>query len=94
MNIVGARWWKFDFHTHSPASFDYSPTDINLKNTITPKQWLLDYIEKGVECVAITDHNTGAWVDQLKIAAEELRQENKIITLFPGVEITARETLK
>ncbi|CZT27349.1 TrlF family AAA-like ATPase [Pseudomonas cerasi] len=89
MNIVGARWWKFDFHTHSPASFDYSPTDINLKNTITPKQWLLDYIEKGVECVAITDHNTGAWVDQLKIAAEELRQENKIITLFPGVEITA-----
>ena len=19
----GARWWKFDFHTHSPASADY-----------------------------------------------------------------------
>ncbi|WP_080628531.1 TrlF family AAA-like ATPase [Pseudomonas fluorescens] len=89
MHIVGARWWKFDFHTHSPASFDYSPTDINLKDTITPKQWLLDYIDKGIECVAITDHNTGAWVDKLKIAAEELRQENKFITLFPGVEITA-----
>lgn len=22
-NIPGARWWKFDFHTHTPASFDY-----------------------------------------------------------------------
>ena len=19
----GARWWKFDFHTHTPASMDY-----------------------------------------------------------------------
>jgi len=19
----GARWWKFDFHTHTPASKDY-----------------------------------------------------------------------
>ncbi|MGP6422630.1 TrlF family AAA-like ATPase [Pseudomonas pharyngis] len=89
MQIVGARWWKFDFHTHSPASFDYSPSDPSLKSSITPKQWLMDYVNNGIECVAITDHNTGAWVDKLKEAAEDLRKENIMITVFPGVEITA-----
>lgn len=89
MQIVGARWWKFDFHTHSPASFDYSPSDPALKDSITPKKWLMGYVDKGIECVAITDHNTGDWVDKLKIAAEELRKEKINITVFPGVEITA-----
>ncbi len=89
MDIVGARWWKFDFHTHSPASFDYSPSDSSLKSSITPKEWLIGYIDNGIECVAITDHNTGMWVDRLKEAASELRKEGKIIYVFPGVEITA-----
>ena len=21
--LAGARWWRFDFHTHTPASEDY-----------------------------------------------------------------------
>src|SRR5579883_2571752 len=29
----------------------------------------------GVDCVAITDHNSGAWVDRLKEALEELRRD-------------------
>jgi len=89
MQIFGARWWKFDFHTHSPASFDYSPSDPSLKSSITPKQWLMGYVNMGIECVAITDHNTGAWIDKLKEAANELREEKINITVFPGVEITA-----
>ncbi|WP_416778813.1 hypothetical protein ACNFJN_05865 [Xenorhabdus budapestensis] len=56
MSFVGARWWKFDFHTHTPASFDYGKADSNLKTSKTPKDWLLDYIAKGIECVAVTDH--------------------------------------
>ena len=29
----GARWWKFDFHTHTPASEDYGkgPDQASLK---------------------------------------------------------------
>ncbi|EFS9361972.1 taurine dioxygenase [Escherichia coli] len=23
MNWIGSRWWKFDFHNHTPASDDY-----------------------------------------------------------------------
>lgn len=93
MSFVGARWWKFDFHTHTPASFDYGKTDSHLKSTKTPKDWLLDYIAKGIECVAVTDHNSGDWIDRLKDAAEALRAEGRSIYVFPGVEITANSNI-
>lgn len=93
MNFVGARWWKFDFHTHTPASFDYGKTDSHLRSSKTPKDWLLDYIAKGIECVAVTDHNSGDWIDGLKDAAEALRTEDRSIFVFPGVEITANSNI-
>lgn len=89
----GSKWWKFDFHAHSPASEDYGrgPDQAVLKER-TPKDWLLDYMRAGIDCVAITDHNTGAWVDQLKNALSELDSEQpadyRPIHLFPGVEIS------
>jgi DNA repair ATPase RecN/histidinol phosphatase-like PHP family hydrolase len=93
MSFVGSKWWKFDFHTHTPASFDYGKTDSSLKASKTPKDWLLDYIAKGIQCVAVTDHNTGDWVDGLKDAAEALRGEGHSIFVFPGVEITANSNI-
>lgn len=93
MSFVGARWWKFDFHTHTPASFDYGKTDSSLKTSKTAKDWLLDYISNGIECVAVTDHNTGDWIDNLKDAAENLRAEGNSIFVFPGVEITANSNI-
>ena len=89
----GARWWKFDFHTHTPASDDYGkgPNQDELKNR-TPKEWLLDYMKAGIDCVAVTDHNSGAWVDRLKDALSKLESENhpdfRPIHLFPGVEFS------
>lgn len=93
MSFVGARWWKFDFHTHTPASFDYGRTDGSLKSTKTPRDWLLDYIGQGIECVAVTDHNSGGWIDCLKNEAEILRGEGHQIFVFPGVEITANSNI-
>ncbi|MDG0797592.1 TrlF family AAA-like ATPase [Pectobacterium punjabense] len=93
MSFVGARWWKFDFHTHTPASFDYGKSDSNLKISKAPKDWLLDFIAKGIECVAVTDHNSGDWIDGLKYAAENLRIEGHSIFVFPGVEITANSNI-
>jgi len=89
----GARWWKFDFHTHSPASYDYGRgEEQELLKQRTPREWLLDFMRAEIDCVAITDHNTGSWIDQVK---EELNQmENdrpegfRPIYLFPGVEIS------
>ncbi len=89
----GARWWSFDFHAHTPASEHYGkgPEQEVLKNK-TPKEWLLNYMQAGIDCVAVTDNNTGAWVDALKDALQELREENRggfrELVLFPGVEIS------
>ena len=90
----GARWWKFDFHTHTPASrVDYGrgPDQCQLRR-ITPKEWLLGFMRAEVDCVAVTDHNTGEWIDPLKEALRELEQaghpEFRPLYLFPGVELS------
>lgn len=94
-NHIGSKWWKFDFHNHTPTSDDYGKgiNQEQLKN-ITPKEWLLNYMRQGIDCVAVTDHNSGAWIDPLKVALEELKVEShteyRPLTLFPGVEITVQ----
>lgn len=90
----GARWWKFDFHTHTPASDDYGrgPDQASLKQ-IDPADWLLGFMRAGVDCVAVTDHDSGEWVDRLSEALGELEMRQpagfRPLHLFPGVEITA-----
>ena len=90
----GARWWKFDFHAHTPASVDYGkgPHFASLKQT-TPREWLLVFMRARVDCVAITDHNSSEWIDRLIVALSELEQEQppefRPLYLFPGVEVTA-----
>ncbi len=90
---AGARWWRFDFHTHTPASNDYGKgsNQATLK-TRTPREWLLDYMRAEIDCVAITDHNSGAWIDRLKMELEALNSSKpggfRPIHLFPGVEIS------
>lgn len=95
MKWIGSRWWKFDFHNHTPASDDYGKgPDQAQHKQITYKDWLLNYMRKGVDCVAVTDHNTGAWIDPLKQALQELAFEShpdyRPLYLFPGVEITVQ----
>ena len=91
--LIGARWWRFDFHAHSPASHDYGkgPQQLALQGR-SPRQWLLDFMRAQVDCVAITDHNTAAWIDPLRNENLSLAQERpegfRELHLFPGVEIT------
>lgn len=86
-NFPGAKWWKFDFHTHTPASADFRKPDV------TCEDWLRDYMEKGIDCVAVTDHNCGAWIDKLKRTLARFEKEDpewyRPLCLFPGVEISA-----
>lgn len=89
----GARWWKFDLHTHTPASEDYGKGACQAASKArTPKEWLLDYMRAGIDCVAVTDHNTGAWIGPIKQALADLETENhtdfRPLHLFPGVEIS------
>lgn len=91
--INGAKWWKFDFHTHTPASFDYGKGENHstLQNR-TPRDWLLDHMEKEIDCVAVTDHNSGAWIDVLKEELLSMEREQvegfRPMIIFPGVEIS------
>jgi len=94
-NLPGARWWKFDFHAHSPASTcDYGkgPNQAALRQ-LPPREWLLAYMRVGIHCVAVTDHHSGEWIDKLNEALEALRTEQPDgfgeLTLFPGAEITS-----
>lgn len=86
----GARWWRFDFHTHTPASRDtyWCRGD----DAPTPHQWLQRFMDSEIDCIAITDHNSGAWIDKLKAAYEEMQQNPvngfRELHLFPGVEIS------
>lgn len=95
MNWIGSRWWKFDFHNHTPTSDDYGkgPNQAQYMQ-ITQKDWLLNYMRQGIDCVAVTDHNSGAWIDPLKQALKELASEGhedyRPLFLFPGVELTVQ----
>lgn len=97
----GARWWKFDFHTHTPASKDTAAWQraIGTPEELTPENWLIEYMAKEIDCVAITDHNSGAWVDKLKAAYVGMKQQAdagsppagfRELHLFPGVEISVQ----
>ena len=83
----GSRWWKFDFHNHTPASLDYRGD-----KAITPCQWLQDYLDKGIQCIVVTDHNTGGWIDKLKAELAMLQQQDTAtwggMTIFPGMELS------
>lgn len=97
----GARWWKFDFHTHTPASKDtYAwQAAIGTPDELTPQKWLLKYMAAEIDCVAVTDHNTGEWIDRLKAAYADMKCQADAGTppegfrelhLFPGVEISVQ----
>lgn len=73
----GSKWYKCDLHLHTVASKCFQD------QSITAKQWVNRAIEQGLNCVAVTDHNTGISVDTIKNAAEDTN-----LIVFPGVEIT------
>ena len=72
----GLKFQKFDLHVHTPASHDF--TD----KKITPEQIIKQALDKNLRGIAITDHNTGQFIDKLKEAAKGTK-----LVIFPGVEI-------
>ena len=87
LQFPGAKWWKFDFHTHTPKSMDFND------KTMTPELWLKAFMEKEIDCVAITDHNSGDWIDILQQELKKIEDRKPDwyhpLYLFPGVEISA-----
>ena len=78
--FAGARWWKFDFHTHTPASTDFKDRD-----EMTHESWLKAFMEKGIDCVAITDHNSGEWIDILKQRVKGIEEKTPLVSTAVSV---------
>ncbi|MCX6056730.1 MAG: hypothetical protein NTW69_01060 [Chloroflexi bacterium] len=86
-DFPGSKWWRIDFHTHTPASDDYKTKEI------TPEQWLQRARDARLDAVVVTDHNSGGWIDKLKAANEVMNQGGgHQLTLFPGVEISVADS--
>ncbi len=88
----GAHWWKFDFHTHTPASVDAREPDPDTSAPVAPRDWLLGFMQAEMDCVAVTDHNSGDWIDRLKATLQAMEEEGapgfRPLHLFPGVELS------
>jgi len=69
------RWYKVDLHTHTPASNDYEDPGIAYLD------WLSTARKRGLDVVAITDHNTVAGVAAIRREIEwltRLQEENRL----------------
>jgi hypothetical protein len=62
------RWYKVDLHLHTPASHDYEEPQT------TYLEWMRAVAGKGLEIVAITDHNTVAGIGAIRREIEWLAQ--------------------
>lgn len=72
----GLKYKKMDLHVHTPASHDFKNKEI------TPEQIVKHCQNIGLDAIAITDHNTGEYIDKIKGVAKGK------LTIFPGVEIS------
>jgi hypothetical protein len=69
------RWYKVDLHLHTPASNDYEEPNVSYLD------WLRTAADKGLEVVAITDHNTVAGVAAMRREVEwltRLEQQSRL----------------
>lgn len=75
----GLRFRNLDLHVHTPASQCFIEPDVS------PDDIVQVAMDAGLDAIAITDHNTSAWIDRVKAAAQDTP-----LTIFPGVEITVQ----
>ncbi|MBI4260795.1 MAG: hypothetical protein HY658_09550 [Actinobacteria bacterium] len=71
-----------DLHVHTPAAPDM---DSRWKDA-TPADLVAFAVARGLEVIAITDHNSVAWCDSVREAAA-----GTSLTVFPGVEVATQE---
>jgi predicted metal-dependent phosphoesterase TrpH len=75
--MSGLQIYKVDLHTHTPASACYK------NKQDTAEEIVEAAMDKGLNAIAVTDHDTADWIDRMKEAAK-----NTNLVIFPGVEIS------
>lgn len=62
------KWYKIDLHLHTPASRDYEEPGVSYL------QWMQTVVDRGLDIVAITDHNTVAGISAIRRELDWLTQ--------------------
>lgn len=78
MHIIGSKWFKVDFHCHSPASDDFPRNRDQEKCSY--REWLIGHMSQEIDCVVLSDHNTAAGLEPIRKEGEfkhEVRQFQK-----------------
>jgi DNA repair ATPase RecN len=83
----GARWWLCDLHAHTPASQDVRERETGTASP-SPDDLVSRAVAAGADVIAVTDHDSGEWIDRMKTSAV-----GTSLTVLPGVEITTHERL-
>jgi DNA repair ATPase RecN len=82
----GARLYNVDLHVHTPASRDHR------WGAAQPRDLIQAFVNQNLDLVAITDHSSGEWVDQLKEAARahhrDNRNDDRVPVILGGVEVS------
>lgn len=76
-----ARFWSMDLHVHTPGSGDVKAENFGSADDIVDAA-----IAAGLDAIAVTDHNTATWCDEMTAAAA-----SKPLVILPGVEISTTE---
>ncbi|MGL5439838.1 MAG: TrlF family AAA-like ATPase [Filifactoraceae bacterium] len=93
-----AKWWRIDFHTHTPASRCFKKSKEILEGSEDIKEdeainWLTKAKESKLDAVVITDHNSVKWINYIRTAKHALEKEGeKFPEIFPGVELSVDTT--
>lgn len=78
--MAGLHFHKLDLHVHTPASRCYLDKKQTAGEIVQAAQ------AKGLDGIAITDHNTAEWIDAMQKAASGTG-----LVIFPGVEISLEQ---
>lgn len=78
-----AKWWKIDFHTHTPASKCFKD------KLVTEEEWINSAINSRLDGVVVTDHNSVEWIKRLREANLKINKKDgkRGLIIFPGVEL-------
>ena len=74
-----AKWYKIDFHTHTPSSKCFAD------KSISAKQWIESAKKAGLNAVVVTDHNSVGFIGEIDSVKKEYEDDN--FKIFYGIEL-------
>lgn len=75
-----AKWYKIDFHTHTPESSCFP------NKNITPEIWLKSAKASGLNAVVVSDHNSVGFIKKIEEIKNQFEEKNKF-KVFYGIEV-------